>query len=238
MKVSTEKNKIMNNSTNNISTDICISGQKLEEVSSFKYLGVTLCKNGTYSSEVRIRFASAMAEMARLGRIWRCNTISFASKFKLYKSLVTPSYSMAVKHGPCLLDSVQRTKAFGTKCPMKLLNIFYLEHKTNVWMQSKINFLVGPQEPLLATVNRWKLAWFGHVTRHDCLSKSSFRAPWRTTPWSAEKMLDGQHQRVDIHAHARTEHKGLLQKKTVRGSLLNLPSCPLDDPVGHRTGLN
>ena len=23
-------------------------------------------------------------------RIWRCNTISFASKFKLYKSLVTP----------------------------------------------------------------------------------------------------------------------------------------------------
>ena len=32
------------------------------------------------------------------------------------------------------------------------------------------------------------------------------------TPWSAEEMLDGQHQRVDTSAHARTAHKGLLQK--------------------------
>ena len=57
-------------------------------MANFKYLGVTLCKDGTYSAEVRIRIASAMAAMARLNRIWRCNTISFASKFKLYKSLV------------------------------------------------------------------------------------------------------------------------------------------------------
>ena len=32
------------------------------------------------------------------------------------------------------------------------------------------------------------------------------------TPWSTEEMLDGQHQRVDISTHARTAHKGLLQK--------------------------
>ena len=30
--------------------------------------------------------------------------------------------------------------------------------------------------------------------------------------WSAEEMLDGQHQRVDIPAYARTVHKGRLQK--------------------------
>ena len=39
--------------------------------------------------EVRIRVALAIAAMARPNRIWRCNTISFASKFKLYKTLVT-----------------------------------------------------------------------------------------------------------------------------------------------------
>ena len=60
--------------------------QTLEEVTSFKNLGATLCKDGTCSAEIRIRIAAAMA---RLNRIWRCNTISFASKFKLYKSLVT-----------------------------------------------------------------------------------------------------------------------------------------------------
>ena len=30
-----------------------------------------------------------MAAMVRLNRIWPCNTISFESKLKLYKSLVT-----------------------------------------------------------------------------------------------------------------------------------------------------
>ena len=32
-------------------------------------------------------------------------------------------------------------------------------------------------------------------------------------PWSAEELLDGQHQRVDISASARTAHKGLLQER-------------------------
>ena len=56
--------------------------------------------------------------------------------------------------------------------------------------------------------------------------------------WSAKEMLDGQHQRVDIPAHARAAHNGLLEKKTGGISLLNRPSCPHDDPSGERTELN
>ena len=69
MEVITAKSKIMTNSTNNISADISMNGQKLEEVTSFQYLGATLYKDGTCSAEVRIRIASAMAAMARLNRI-------------------------------------------------------------------------------------------------------------------------------------------------------------------------
>ena len=55
-----------------------------------------------------------------------------------------------------------------------------LSHKTNDWVRSKINFLMGPQEPLPATVERQKLATCGHVTRHAILSKKyKFRTPWR-----------------------------------------------------------
>ena len=54
----------------------------------------------------------------------------------------------------------------------KHLRISYFEYRTNDWVRNKINFFVGPQEPLLATVKRQKLAWFGHVTRHDSLSKT------------------------------------------------------------------
>ena len=89
VEISTENRKIMTNSTNNIRAAISMNGHKLEEVTSFNYLEATMCKDGTYSAEIHIRIASAMAAMARLKRIWRCNTISLASKFKLYESLVT-----------------------------------------------------------------------------------------------------------------------------------------------------
>ena len=89
MEVRTEKSKIMTNSTNNISADIGMNGQMSEEMTSFEYLEATLCTDCTCSELVCIRIASAMAAMAILNRIWRYNTISFASTLKLYKSLVT-----------------------------------------------------------------------------------------------------------------------------------------------------
>ena len=41
------RSKIMTKSRNNISSDVSMNGQKLEEMASFKYLGATLCKDGT-----------------------------------------------------------------------------------------------------------------------------------------------------------------------------------------------
>ena len=69
-------------------------------------------------------------------------------------------FPFAVKHGPCLLIPKKGIQASKTKCMKKLFYIFYLEHKTNDRVQSKINFLVGPQEPRLASIKRRKLAWF------------------------------------------------------------------------------
>ena len=96
----------------------------------------------------------------------------FASKFKLYKSLVTSILLYGRGTWTLLADSEEGIQTFVTKCLRKLLRISYLEHKTNDWVRSKINFFVGPQELLLATVKRRKLACFGHVTRYDSLSKT------------------------------------------------------------------
>ena len=43
-----------------------MTGLKLEEVTSFKYLEATLCKDSTCSAEICIRIALAMTAMARL----------------------------------------------------------------------------------------------------------------------------------------------------------------------------
>ena len=57
MEVSTKKNKLMTNSWNNISADITMNGQRLEEMTSFKYLGAILCKDGICRGDISNRIA-------------------------------------------------------------------------------------------------------------------------------------------------------------------------------------
>ena len=139
-----------------------------------------------------------------------------------------------MKHGPCLLTE-KRIQALESKCLMILHRISYLEHKTNNWVRSKINFLVVPHEPLPANVKRRKLAWFGHVTRHDRLS----------TPIRKSTLEGGRGGRCPVRQRkcwidnikewtSLPMPKLLTRasaKKTGRGSLLNCPSCPPYDPI-------
>ena len=172
MEVSSEKSKVMVKSTRpNLTSNILMNGELLEEVGSFKYLGATLTKDGSSSKEIRIRIASATAAFTRLMKIWKSN-ISFPIKFNFYKSLVTSILLYGCESWTMLADSEKKIQSFEMKCMRKLLNISYRDHKTNDFVRMKINNLVGPQEPLLATVKRRKLVWFGHVTRHDSISKT------------------------------------------------------------------
>ena len=83
-------------------------------------------------------------------------------------------------------------------------------------------------------VKRRKLAWFGHVTRHDSLSKTIVQGT-----------LEGGHC-CDRRGNTgwttpKSEHPCAWQncsqespaEKTGIGFLLNRPSCPPDHPFGH-----
>ena len=88
-----------------------MNGQKLEQVTGFKYQGATLCKDGTCSVEIHIRIDSAMATMARLERICRSNIISSASEFELYKSLVISILLYGCETWTLSSDSEERIQA-------------------------------------------------------------------------------------------------------------------------------
>ena len=68
-----------------------------------------------------------------------------------------------------LADAEKRIQAFETKCLRKLLHVSHLEHKTNDWVLSKINCLVGPQEPLLAR------------EMETCMGRACYM-PWQPLP--------------------------------------------------------
>ena len=82
-----------------------------------------------------------------------------------------------------------------------------------------------------------------HVTRHDSLFKTILQGTLEGG--CAEKMLDGQHQKVDIPVHARTARKVLLQKKDWRRIFAELslisplqPPPKPDDKISPESELN
>ena len=74
MEVSTEKSKIMTNSTNNISADFSTNGQRLEEVTSFSTWEQPCAK----MAPAQQKSASGLPQQRQhwLTRTWRCNAIS------------------------------------------------------------------------------------------------------------------------------------------------------------------
>ena len=183
--------------------------------------------------------------MARLNRIWWCNTISFAGKFKLYEPLVTSILLYGCETWTLLADCEKRSElvswclerriqAFETRCLRKLLRISYVEHRTNDLVRSKINFLVGPQEPLLANVKRRKLTWLGHVIRQDSLSNTILHSTLeggRRRDRQRKCWMDNIKVWTSLPMPERLTGASC-RKKDWKGSLLNRPSCPRDDPIG------
>ena len=216
-----------------------MNGKKLEEMTRFKYLRATLFKDGTCSAETLIRIASAMVAVARLNKIWRCSTLALRASSCCTSLLSLPSSSTAVKLGLRSLTLKKRTQVFETKCLRELLRISYLEQKINDWLRGKINFLVGPQGPLLAIVKKRKLAWFRNVTRHDSVSKTILNGTWRVGDAVVSRGNAGWTTTKSGHpCQCQNCSQALSAEKTGRGSLLNCPAYLPDDPVVQETELN
>ena len=152
----------------------------------------------------------AIPSSVRIREICRCNTISFASK--LYKSLVTSILLYESKTWILLADSKNRRKDPGFRnqghekySPYLLLGVGCGAKSTSLWIHRNLFRRLSRDGNLHGS-------GMSHATTAS--TKPSFRyLRGLETPLSAEEMLDGQHQRVDIPAHTRAAHKGLLQKR-------------------------
>ena len=70
MEISAEKTKLMTKNTSGINTEITVNGQKLETVTSFKYLGSVITDEGSMP-EILPRIAQTTAALTRLKPVWK-----------------------------------------------------------------------------------------------------------------------------------------------------------------------
>ena len=71
-----------------------MNGQRLETVTSFKYLGSVITDEGA-KAEILSSIAQTTAELTRLKPVWNDKSISLSSKIRLMRSLVTSIFLYA-----------------------------------------------------------------------------------------------------------------------------------------------
>ncbi len=110
MEISAEKTKLMTNNTSGINTEIKVNRQKLETVTSFKYLGSVITDEGS-KPEILSRIAQTTAALTRLKPVWIDKSISLSSKIRLMRSLSTSIFLYACESWTLTAELQRRIEA-------------------------------------------------------------------------------------------------------------------------------
>ena len=130
MEISIEKIKLITNNTSVIYTEIKVNGQKLETVTSFKYLGSDITDEGS-KPNILSRIAHTTAALTRLKPAWKDRSISLTSKIRLMRSLVTSIFMYACESWTLTAELQRRIQAMEMRRYRKILRISYKDHVTN-----------------------------------------------------------------------------------------------------------
>ena len=120
----------MTNNTSGITTEIKVNRQKLETVTSFKYMGSVITDEGS-TPEILSRIAQTTAAFARLKPVWIDKSISLSSKIRLMRSLVTSIFLCACESWTFIAEFQRRIQAMEMRCYRKILHISYKDHVTS-----------------------------------------------------------------------------------------------------------
>ena len=91
-------------------TEIKVNGQKLETVTSFKYLGSVVTDGGS-KPEILSRTEQTTAALTRLKPVWNDSSISLSSKIPLMCSLVTFIFLYACELWTLTAELLRRIQA-------------------------------------------------------------------------------------------------------------------------------
>ena len=150
---------------------IKVNGQKLETVTSFKYLGLVITDESS-KPEIFSRIAQTTAVLTRLKPVWNDRSISVSSKIRLMRSFVTSIFLYVCESWTLTAELQRRIQAQKMRCNRKILRISYKDHVTNEEVCAKIQKAIRPYKDLLTIVQRRKLQWYGHVSRSSDLAKT------------------------------------------------------------------
>ena len=144
-------------------TDLSLSGEVLEVVSSFTYLGSCISNDGGVDSEIHARIGKARAAFSKLRHLWREKGVSERLKGRVYEAAVRTVLLYGCETWPVRTEDLKRLQAFDHRCLRYIAGIHWAHKVNNEEVRTRV--LGNGVKSLAYAMRRHKLRWLGHVLR-------------------------------------------------------------------------
>ena len=161
--VNVGKSKVMRIGKNREENELNVrlNDRRMEEVESYRYLGVDVSSDGRMNEEVSHRIGEARKVAGALQELWKKRHVSREAKVGMYEGIVEPSLLYGCEAWVMNVHERRRVEAVEMNCLRSICGVRRIERVTNVEIRRRCgkNVSVGER------IDQGVLRWFGHVER-------------------------------------------------------------------------
>ena len=158
LKLNIQKTKIMASSP---ITSCQVSGEQMEVVTDFIFLGSKITADGDCSHEIKRCLLLRRKVMTNLDSILKSRDITLLTKVCLVKAMVFPVVMYACESWTINKAEHERIDAFELWCWRRLLRVPWTTRRSIQSIQKEVN----PEYSLEGLMLKLKLRYFGHLMR-------------------------------------------------------------------------
>lgn len=161
MKINAKKTKVMMVGKENRNMNIELNNEKIEQVNTYKYLGVTIDREGNMKEEIDERISNAARLYHNLSHTFiGKKEISRKTKMTVYKTVFRPILIYGSESW--ILTNTMKSR-------IQAIDMKYLRRTKGVTRRDRIrNDIIREEleiEPITNVIEKQQLKWYGHLIR-------------------------------------------------------------------------
>ena len=147
---------------------IKVNDKIIEQVDQFTYLGQLITTDGRSEQEIKRRIVIAKNSFAKLSNLLTNKKVDIKTRIRITRCFVWSTFLYACETWTLSKAVEKKIEAMEMWMYRRMSKISWKEKKTNM----EVLKIVGVKRPeLLLTIKSKKLAYYGHIRRHDSVHK-------------------------------------------------------------------
>ena len=157
------KSKIMKIGKNGEASgvDISLNDRRMEEVETYRYLGVDMSSDGGMGEKVNHRITEANKVWGALKAVWKKRHISREAKVGMYEGIIEPSLLYGCEVWSLKVLERKRMEAVEMNCLRNICGLRRIDRVPNVEIRRRH----GKKVSVSQRIDQGVLRWFGHIER-------------------------------------------------------------------------